>query len=142
LLQVIAIDMRLFLNQNLQLYRLGLIEPVHELYWKCKLPSRLKNSTQKWWHFELRNIRKYVHTAVIMEHSLWHFHVIPWKATYGSKVKECEGYLLPKIKPLKVDNAYFGYTTQISKNLIVDPRVTYCTGIKNFDYLNLIKWKL
>jgi hypothetical protein len=47
-----------------------------------------------------------------------------------------------KIQPLKLDNAYFGSTEQISKHLIVDPRVTYCTGIKRFDYLDLIKWKL
>jgi hypothetical protein len=30
-----------------------------------------------------------------------------------------------KIQSLKLDNAYFGSTNQISKNLIVDPRVTY-----------------
>jgi hypothetical protein len=48
-------------------------------------------------------------------------------------------YSLPKIKPLKLDNAYFGSTKQISKNLIVDPRDTYCTGITRFDYLDLIK---
>jgi hypothetical protein len=55
------------------------------------------------------------------------------------RVHKYRGYLLPKIQPLKLDKAYFGSTTQISKNLIVDPRVTYCTSIKLFDYLDLIK---
>jgi hypothetical protein len=49
------------------------------------------------------------------------------------------GYSLLKIQPLKIDNAYFGSTKQISKNLIVDPRVTYCTGIKHFDYFRFDK---
>jgi hypothetical protein len=54
-------------------------------------------------------------------------------------VNSYRGYSLPKIQPLKLDNAYFGSTKQINKNLIVDPRVTYCTGIKHLDYLDLIK---
>jgi hypothetical protein len=56
-----------------------------------------------------------------------------------SVVVKYRGYSLPKIQPLKLDNAYFVSTKHISKNLIVDPRVTYCTGIKHFDYLDLIK---
>jgi hypothetical protein len=48
---------------------------------------------------------------------------------------------MPKIHRLKLDNAYFGSTKQINKNLIVEPSVTYCTGIR-FDYLDFIKWKV
>jgi hypothetical protein len=53
-----------------------------------------------------------------------------------------EAFCCQKIQPLKLDNAYFGSIKQISKNLIVDPRVTYSTGIKHFDNPDLIKWKL
>jgi hypothetical protein len=47
-----------------------------------------------------------------------------------------------KIQPLKLDNAYFGSTKQISKNLIVDSRVTYCTGIKHFDKMKAVNMQL
>jgi hypothetical protein len=39
------------------------------------------------------------------------------------------GYSLPKIQSLKLDNVYFGSTKQVTRNLIADPRITYCTGI-------------
>jgi hypothetical protein len=37
---------------------------------------------------KFRNIRRSVHTAVIMEPSMCHFRVIPSKAAYGPKNKE------------------------------------------------------
>jgi hypothetical protein len=62
---------------------------------KCKFPStppstglsRIQHLTQKWWNFEFRNIRRCVHTAIIMEPSMWHSSAIPWKAAYGPQVK-------------------------------------------------------
>jgi hypothetical protein len=53
-----------------------------------------------------------------------------------------EAFRCEKIQSPKLDNVYFGSTKQISTNLIVDPRATYCTGVKRFDSLDLIKWKL
>jgi hypothetical protein len=45
----------------------------------------MQNSTcnSKMVYFVLRNIRRCVHTAVIMELSMWHSSAIPWKAAYG-----------------------------------------------------------
>jgi hypothetical protein len=85
-------------QHNWKVCRLGLIEPVHGRYWKVQVTvhappstglSRIQHLTRKWSNFEFRNIRRCVHTAVIMEPLMWHSSAIPWKAAYGPQVKEC-----------------------------------------------------
>jgi uncharacterized ferredoxin-like protein len=49
------------------------------------------------------------------------------------------GFSLPKLQHLNLDNSYFGSTKQISKNLIIDSKVTYNIGIMRFDKLDLTK---
>jgi hypothetical protein len=39
-------------------------------------------------NFEFWNIRRCVHTAVIMELLMWHSSVFPWEAAYGPQEKE------------------------------------------------------
>jgi hypothetical protein len=76
-------------RQIVKCCRLGLIEPIHGRYWKVQVTvhaplHRLEqNSTfkHKMVNFEFR-------TAVIMEPSMWHSSVIPWKAAYGPQVIE------------------------------------------------------
>jgi hypothetical protein len=51
--------------------------------------SRIQHLTRKWWNFEFRNIRGCVHTAVIIEPSMWHSSAILLKAAFSPQVKEC-----------------------------------------------------
>jgi hypothetical protein len=37
---------------------------------------------------KFRNIRRCVHTVVIMDPSMLYFHAISWKAAYGTQIKE------------------------------------------------------
>jgi hypothetical protein len=89
--------------ESLKKAQYGKIETVAGSVWlslfmdgtgKCHLPatppstglSRIQHLNMKYKNFEFRNIRRCVHTAVIMEPSMWHFHAIPWKAAYGPQV--------------------------------------------------------
>jgi hypothetical protein len=55
-------------------------------------------------NFEFRNIRRCVHTAYIMELSMWHFRATPLNAVYGPQVIERQYANVNPIRIFEVGN--------------------------------------
>jgi hypothetical protein len=123
---------RKFKTEKLKCCRLGLIDPVNGRY--CQVQTtvrasyhRLKqNSTFKQEMANFWNIRRCVHTAFVMEPSMWHFRAIPWKTAYGSQEIES---VCPKTRKT-MDGTKTNYI------LVRNESATYLTTPKRYHSLS------